>query len=293
MNWDSRITPARPDLAAAHLRGRVDAARFVEGRAMAVADIVVDLRKAPDLSLGIETQALFGETFTIYEDEEGWVWGQCARDGYVGYASASSLRPPGLAATHRVAVSRAHVYPAADLKTAPQMALTFDARIAVTGQDGVWAKTPHGFVFAAHLTPLDARVADPVAVAELFLGVPYLWGGRSSQGIDCSGLVQTALRAAGIDAPRDSDMLATIGAALPVDDAMTHLRRGDLVFWKGHVGLMQDAATLLHANAFHMLAVSEPLAEARARIAAKAGGDLVRCRRPAIAAEVKATHPRR
>lgn len=287
MSFDPRVTPARPDLAAAHLRGRVEAARFVEGREMRIAEPVVDLRKAPDLSLGIETQALLGESFVVYEDEEGWAWGQCARDGYVGYVAASSLAPAGAAPTHRVGVLRTHVYPAATIKTAPLTALTFDARLAVTGLDGVWAKTAQGFVFAAHLTPLDARagdavaVVDPVAVAEMFLGLPYLWGGRSSQGLDCSGLVQTALRAGGIEAPRDSDMLMQIGDALALDDDMAHLQRGDLVFWKGHVGLMQDRERLLHANGTHMLVVSEPLAEARQRILEKTFGPITSIRRPA------------
>ena len=277
--FDPRLTPARPDLAAAHLRGRVEADRFVEGRLMRFDEPVVDLRKAPDLSLGIETQALYGEGFTVYEDEEGWAWGQCERDGYVGYVAASSLAPAGPAPTHRVAVLRAHVYPARSIKTAPLTALTYDARVAVAAIEGDWARTPRGFVFARHLAPIEPRADEAAGVAEQFLGVPYLWGGRSSQGLDCSGLVQTALRAAGIDAPRDSDMLARIGEALPLDAAMAHLERGDLVFWKGHVGLMRDAATLIHANAFHMLTVSEPLAEARARIAANSFGEMTGARR--------------
>lgn len=278
--FDPRVTPARPDLAAAALRGQVEAARYVEGRTMRCAEPVVDLRKAPDLSLGIETQALFGEDLVVFEEEEGWAWAQCARDGYVGYVAAASLAPPGPAPTHRVRVPRTHVYPAASIKTAPLTALTYDARLAVSGQDGVWAKTTQGFVFAAHLAPLDARAPDAVAVAEMFLGAPYLWGGRSSQGLDCSGLVQTALRAAGIDAPRDSDMLLAVGAPLPLDAEMEHLQRGDLVFWKGHVGIMRDATTLLHANAHHMLVASEPLAQARARIASNSFGEMIAARRP-------------
>lgn len=277
--FDPRVTPARADLAAAHLKGQVEAARFVEGRPMRVAEPAIDLRKAPDLSLEIETQALYGESFVVYEEEEGWAWGQCARDSYVGYVAASSLAPAGAAPTHQVSAPRTHLYPAASIKTAPLAALTFDARLVVTAQVGDWAKTPEGFVFMRHLSPVGTRVADAVSVAEMFLGAPYLWGGRSSQGLDCSGLVQTALRAAGIDAPRDSDMLAGLGAALPLDPGMAHLRRGDLVFWKGHVGIMRDAVTLLHANAFHMQVVSEPLAQARARIAANSFGEMTGARR--------------
>ena len=277
--FDPRVTPARPDLAAAHLRAEVEAARYVEGRLQRIAEPVVDLRKAPDLSLGIETQALHGEGFVVYEEDEGWAWGQCERDGYVGYVAASSLAPAGAAPTHRVRVLRTHVYPAANMKTAPLMALTFGALVAVAGLDGAWARTRLGFVHAAHLEPLEARAADAVSIAEMFSGVPYLWGGRSSQGLDCSGLAQTALRAAGIEAPRDSDMLAALGEALPLDTAMAHLQRGDLVFWKGHVGIMRDARMLLHANAHHMMVVSEPLDEARARIAANGGGEMTAARR--------------
>lgn len=276
MSLDPRLTPARPDLAAAHLRGRVEAARFVQGTSMRICETVADLRRAPDLSRGIETQALFGETAIVYEEEEGWAFVQLERDGYVGYLSAASLERPGPAPTHRVSVPRTHFYPAPDMKTPILGALTFDARLAVTGMSGdKWAKTPQGFVYAAHLTPLETRVSDPVAVAELFFGVPYLWGGRSAQGIDCSGLVQTALRAAGIAAPRDSDMLAAFGEPIEARD----LRRGDLVFWKGHVGIMADAATLIHANAFHMQVVAEPLEEASARIAAAGSGAATGLRR--------------
>jgi cell wall-associated NlpC family hydrolase len=278
-SFDKRLTPARADLAAVHLKGKVEAARFAEGRVLRVAEPVVDLKRAPDAALGAETQALYGEEIVVYDEEEGWAWGQLSRDGYVGYVSANALVALGPPATHRVEALRAHVYPAASLKTPPRFALTYDALVTVTGQDGPWARTPDGFVYAAHLAPLGARAADPVATAERFLGVPYLWGGRSSQGIDCSGLVQTALRAAGFDAPRDSDMLAVYGEALPVDEAMAHLRRGDLVFWKGHVGVMADATTLIHSNGTHLMTVRENLAEARRRILKAEYGPVTAARR--------------
>lgn len=278
-SFDARLTPARPDLAATHLKGRIDAPRYVEGRATQVREPVIDLRKAPDPARGAETQLLFGERFVVYDEEEGWAWGQCARDGYVGYVSASALASPAQAPNHRVSALRTHLYAAPDIKTPPLAALTFDACVHVSDASGRWAKTPQGFLHAAHLSPLETRADDPVAVAEMFVRVPYLWGGRSSQGLDCSALVQTALRAAGHAAPRDSDMLAAFGEALPLDAAMAHLKRGDLVFWKGHVGIMRDAATLLHANAFHMSVVSEPLSEARARIAASEGGAMTGARR--------------
>jgi cell wall-associated NlpC family hydrolase len=122
-----------------------------------------------------------------------------------------------------------------------------------------------GYLPARHLAPLDRVEPDFVAVAERFLGTPYLWGGKTNNGVDCSGLVQVALAACGMPCPRDSDMQErALGAPVALADS----RRGDLLFWKGHVAIVRDAATLLHANAFHMMVAVEPIAEALARIEA-------------------------
>jgi hypothetical protein len=265
---DPRLTPARPDLAAAHLKGRVEAARFVEGIEREVRDESAPLRREPAPDASLDTEALRGERVTVYEtNEEGWCWGQLAADGYVGWLPANALATPGPAATHKVAVLRTLAFPGRSIKLPPVAAFSLGCRIAVIREERPFAVTSSGHVPARHLAPLDTAEPDFVAVAERFLGVPYLWGGKTSLGIDCSGLVQIALTAAGIACPRDSDMQErALGEAIAADPA--DLRRGDLVFWKGHVAIVRDGETMLHANAFHMAVAAEPIAEAVARIAA-------------------------
>jgi cell wall-associated NlpC family hydrolase len=274
---DRRLTPARPDLAAAYLSSLVDAPRYAEGRGMQVIEASAPLRRSPQADAPLETEALFGEALTVYDEGEGWAWAQLERDHYVGYLPRSALGTP-TEPTHRVAALRTHAYPGPSIKLPPRLALSLGARLAVARQEGDFAVTEDGLhLWAHHLAELGSHEPDFVAVAERFLETPYLWGGRTSEGIDCSGLVQTALAATGIDAPRDSDMLeAAMGAPVAVDGPRA---RGDLVFWKGHVGIMRDALILVHANGWHMKVVSEPLAEARARIAASGGGEVTSVRR--------------
>jgi cell wall-associated NlpC family hydrolase len=278
--FDRRLTPVRPDLAAEHLRGLVDAPRYAKGQAKRVTAASAPLRRFPDPGAPLETEALHGETLTVFDESEGWVWVQLDRDSYVGYLPLAALGTPA-EPTHRVAALRTHAYPRPSIKLAPQMALSLGARLTIVGHEGDFAVSADGLhAWARHLAEGDSREADFVAVAERFLEAPYLWGGRTSEGIDCSGLVQTALDAAGVEAPRDSDMQeATLGEPIALDDPRTPLARGDLVFWKGHVGVMRDSATLLHANGWHMKVVSEPLNEARARIAANGGGHVTSVRR--------------
>ncbi|HUI96833.1 MAG TPA: NlpC/P60 family protein [Xanthobacteraceae bacterium] len=266
--FDPRLTPARPDLAAARLRGQVEAARFVEGIAREVRDESAPLRREPAPDAPLDTEALRGERVTVYETtEEGWCWGQLDRDGYVGWLPANALMAPGPTPTHVVAALRTLAFPGPSIKLPPVAAYSLGCRLAVTRVEGPLAVTAAGFVPARHLAPVDAAEPDFVAVAERFVGVPYLWGGKTSFGIDCSGLVQVALQAAGIACPRDSDMQeGALGTPVPAD--LANLRRGDLMFWKGHVAIVRDGATLLHANAFHMAAAVEPVADAVARIAA-------------------------
>ncbi len=275
--FDHRVTPVRPDLAAAELKGLVEAPRFVEGRPMQVTEASAPLRRAPATDAPLETEALFGEWVTVYDESEGWGWVQLERDRYVGYLPAFALGPR-TEPTHRVAALRTHAYPGPSIKLAPHMALSLGARTAIVRQAGDFAVTADGLcLWARHLTEVGPPEVDFVAVAERFLHAPYLWGGRTSEGIDCSGLVQAGLTAAGVAAPRDSDQQEA-GLGEPVALAAT-LTRGDLVFWKGHVGVMRDAATLLHANGWHMAVVSEPLAAARARIAASGGGNVTSVKR--------------
>jgi cell wall-associated NlpC family hydrolase len=221
------------------------------------------------------TQLLLGERFAVYDTAGGWVWGQAEADGYVGYAPDACFGPDTPPPTHRVAALQALVYPEPDLKTRPFAAAPYGAPVAAGPAPGPWLELAEGgFVPLPHLAPLSAKAADWVAEAERFLGAPYLWGGRSAAGVDCSGLIQIARQAAGLPCPRDSDMQQRA----PGRD-VERLRRGDLVFWKGHVGVMLSPTRLLHANAFHMAAVAEPLAEAEARIAGSGGGPVTARRR--------------
>jgi cell wall-associated NlpC family hydrolase len=263
---DRRLTPARPDLAAATLRGFVEAARFVEGVRRRVVVGAAPLRRAPSPAASLETEALYGESVTVYEEREGWAWAQLERDGYVGFLPVSALGAPD-EPTHRLIAPRSFAYPGPSIKLPPVFALSLGARLRIDRMERDFGVTGDGLhVYARHLAPIDAKESDFVAVAERFLEVPYLWGGRTSQGIDCSGLVQTALAEAGRTAPRDSDMMeASLGAPVTFDETLGGLRRGDLVFWKGHVAIMRDEKALLHANGWHMKVVSEPLAEARKR----------------------------
>ena len=269
---DPRLHAYRPDLADVSLMGRVEAERFVEPRLMQVVEPVVSLHKAPRFDAMQLTQALYGETVKLFHETEGWAWVQLVKDGYVGYVNGNALSSRVVEPTHRVAVPTTFMYPDANLKSLPALPLTLNAQVAVTGEQGAYARLSNGlFAFTAHLKRVDDVEEDFVAVAEMFRHVPYFWGGKSVQGLDCSGLVQLSLEACGRPALRDSDMQeATLGERLLVND-LDSLRRGDLVFWNGHVGIMTDEKTLLHANGHHMMVVAEPLREAVDRIAAKYG----------------------
>ncbi|KQT53866.1 MULTISPECIES: NlpC/P60 family protein [unclassified Aureimonas] len=274
---DKRLNAMRPDLADVRLKGRVEADRFVEGRPEIVLDPIAPLRRAPRPDAALETEALYGETVLVFEtDEEGWSWVQLLSDGYVGYMPTTALGPslgPSFALpTHRVAVPRTLLFPGPDIKLPPLAGLPMGALVAVRGEAADHNATyglvhPAGAIVRQHLSLPDAAAEDVVATAERFLGTPYLWGGKSTLGIDCSGLVQLALSMAGCAAPRDADLQEqALGAPLPTTEP---LRRGDLVFWKGHVGLMADKTRLLHANAFHMMVTIEPLADVVARAEAR------------------------
>jgi len=274
---DPRIHPFRPEIAAKYLQGRVEAARFVEGVRHEVVELIAAVRRAPSHEARLDTQALLGERVIVYQTtDEGWAWGQLETDGYVGWLSANALGKPGRAPTHKVSVPRTLGFPGPDIKLAPAVALPMGAQLAIARQDEHFVVTANGWHLpAVHLTPIKARQPDFVVVAEEFIGTPYLWGGKTSLGIDCSGLVQVALQAAGIACPRDSDMQEL---ALGKLSSLGELRRGDLVFWKGHVAIARDGETLLHANAHAMAVAIEPVTEAVARIKA-AGSDVTSVKR--------------
>jgi cell wall-associated NlpC family hydrolase len=269
--WDFRLTPARPDLAAEHLRGLIPASAYVAGRPMQVVTGVADLRRAPSHEALLDTQVLYGEAVTVYEDYEGWGWVQLARDQYVGYMPVAALDSGSPHPTHRVCVNRTFVYQCPDIKMSARRFSPLGAAVRVVGTDGLFAQIGrNAYVFADHLRPYNGREKDFVATAERFLHAPYLWGGKTSLGIDCSGLVQIALDTAGVAAPRDTDLQEkALGEPVAVDAELAGLQRGDLVFWPGHVGIMRDGTMLLHASAHHMLVASEPLHAVRDRILAK------------------------
>ena len=264
---DSRTHPFRPEIAAKHLEGQVDAAHFVEGVRYQVVEPMAPLRRTPSHEARLDTQALLGEAVTVYETTDaGWAWGQLETDGYVGWLPANALDIAGAAPTHKVAVPRTLAFPGPDIKLTPLTGLPMGALLTVVSQDERFAVTSMGWhVPIAHVAPLKARAPDFVAVAEQFLHTPYLWGGKSALGLDCSGLVQVSLQAAGVPCPRDSDMQEL---ALGRLSTLGELSRGDLVFWKGHVAIARDADTLIHANAYHMLVALEPAVDAVARIQA-------------------------
>lgn len=277
---DPRLTPARPDVAARYLEGQVEAARFVDGEEFEVADGVASMRLQPFSGAEMNTQALKGERFTIYDrNDEGWAWGQLNGDGYVGWLSDLALYPPGPTPTHKVTALRTFLFPGPSIKLPPTDTLPLGARLAIVKMTDAFAMTSAGHcVSKQHIAEIDAFETDFVAVAERFVGTPYLWGGKSSLGIDCSGLVQIALTAAGTGCPRDSDMQESgLGRAL-TDAEMRHLKRGDLIFWKGHVAIARDADTIVHANAHHMATAIEDTKGAIARIRA-AGSNVTSIKR--------------
>ena len=260
---DPRLILARPDLADAALQGLVKAERFDKTQVFHCAAASTAIRRDPDPSAEQLDQLLFGETFRVLETGRGWGWGQADRDGYVGHVLLADLKPGLIAATHRVGALRAYAFSRPDIKSRPLALLSLNALVAVEAEEGRFLKAEgSGWIAAVQLKPIGEAETDPAAVAERFLGAPYQWGGRESLGLDCSGLVQQALHACGCSCPRDSDLQQALGR--PVDQA--DLTRGDLVFWKGHVGMMLDAERLIHANAFQMQVAIEPLAETIARV---------------------------
>ena len=270
---DARTTPYKPDLAASHLKDVVHAKNYGDAVRHQVMMPVIPLHKIPANASMMDTQLLLGAEFDIYDIHNGWAWGQEVQrngNGYVGYVPNMALARGAAEPTHRISAIRAPVFIKPDLKTAIRTTLPLNAKLSVDGQDGNYLRIPDmGYVHVNHIATIAEAKGDFVSIAELHLGLPYVWGGISPDGVDCSGLVQTSLRAVGSDALRDTDMQeSSLGATI---DKSTELMRGDLVFWKGHVGIMRDATTLLHANAHHMLVASEPLKEAIARIEKSAG----------------------
>ena len=276
---DPRLHAYRADLAANRLRGLVEAERFVTGEPRQVVAASLPLRREPRFDSTLDTEALKGETVTLYAEGEGWAWVQIDRDRYVGYMPSDGLSPKIIAPTHKIAALRSYVYSEPDGKSPTLDLLSLNAFITARAEEGRFrALEGGGYVVACHTLPVGEMADDPVGIAETFVGTPYLWGGRTSIGLDCSGLVQLAAEAAGLSAPRDADMQAAeLGEPVSWRDG-AELSRGDLVFWDGHVGIMTSGTQLLHANAHHMAVELEPFVAAKERIK-QAGYEVIGVRR--------------
>jgi cell wall-associated NlpC family hydrolase len=266
---DPRITLARADLAAASLEGLLASARYATPRPQAVAAPVAPLHRAPDAASERMDELLLGERFDALAPHGDFVWGQARRDGYVGFVRAADLAAASAAPTHRVSAVRTYAFAEPSIKSAALGPFSLNALVTVEAEDGKFGRAAGGAWFwTAHLAPVGVFEHDAAGVAERFLGAPYLWGGRTSVGLDCSGLVQQSLYACGGACPRDADQQARLGREIGSGE----LARGDLVCWRGHIGLMLDEARLIHANGHHMAVAIEPLADAIARIEAAGAG---------------------
>ena len=262
ISTDPRLLPANKNVAAIELRGKIKARRYVKGDLLQGKEPVSGIFNQPQGSL--TCQLLYGNDFRVLETVDGWCFGQVAYDGYVGYILEGNLAS-SLEATHLVSTLGTGLFQLDDIKSSCLSWLPLGSRLSVDGFDNDFAKISDGyFVPGKHLHKISHYTNDFVSIAEKFLHVPYLWGGNSPLGIDCSGLVSIALNLAGEKCPRDSDQqFAHLGFLL---NAGERPERGDLAFWEGHVGIMVDSQNLLHATAFHMLVVVEPLEEVISRI---------------------------
>ena len=278
---DPRVNPYRDDLAALHLKGKVASRAFVDGRAARVRIPFAALMTKPDRGALQGSELLQGEAFTVYEEKSGWAWGQCGADGYVGYVAAKALTGDAPTPTHWVTAARSLVFPDPKGEYPPARGFSTLALVAVADETGDYARLADGgWMFGKHLSRIGERRPDFLATATQFLGTPYLWGGRGGLGIDCSGLIQIAMAAAGIPCPRDSDQQReALGEDLGVPKDLAAMQRGDVVFFPGHVGFYLGQGRFLHASSFDMMVSAHPFADVLARVKERHGKDIIRVRR--------------
>lgn len=276
MSFDSRVTPLRDGIAGRSLEGVLPAEIYLDPKTLRCAAPAAAIRRAPDAASEQMDQLLFGELFEVIEEEGAFLWGQARRDGYTGFVEAAALAQPAAAPTHRIAALRTYAFADASIKSKAAGPYSLNALVKVEAVENRLAKVAGaGWMAVDHLAPIGRFERDPAAVAERYLAAPYLWGGRESLGLDCSGLVQQALLACGLACPRDADMQQALGRPIGRED----FGRGDLVFWKGHVALGLDAERIVHANAHHMAVAIEPLDAAVERIKAAGSGEPTAFRR--------------
>ncbi len=276
MSLDTRVTPLRDGIAARSLEGLVPAEVYLDPRPMTCAVAAAGIHRSPDRASEQMDQLLFGEAFEALEEEGAFVFGQARRDGYCGFVAAADLTARGPAPTHRVAAIRTYAFEGPSIKSRAIGPYSLNSLVRVEALEGRLAKLAgSGWTTSEHLAPIGVFESDWAAVAERFLGAPYLWGGRESLGLDCSGLVQAALLACGRAFPRDADQQEKMGREISRRD----FGRGDLVFWKGHVAMGLDAERIVHANGHHMAVAIEPLDDALARIRANSYGEATSFRR--------------
>ncbi|WP_017931937.1 C40 family peptidase [Robiginitomaculum antarcticum] len=244
---------------------------------------VSNIYDGPDDEAALEDQVLFGHAFEVTQQNSGWLSGQSldvisGDPVYKGWVRAADFAED-FTPTHKIKSLRAPVFSRADIKSPIVMSLSLGSRLRAAKHNAEFYETVQGFVHARHVAIVDNYAGDFVDVAALYLNLPYVWGGKSANGVDCSGLVQNALWATGLASPRDSGPQGLcVGEALTIESGFANLRRGDLVFWPGHVGIMEDSTMLLHANGYHMMTAREPLTQAASRIK-KTAGDITSIRR--------------
>jgi cell wall-associated NlpC family hydrolase len=274
---DPRVTPLRDGIASRSLEGIVRAEVYLDTKVRVCAAPATGIHRAPDAASEQMDQLLFGETFEVIEEEGAFLWGQAPRDGYVGFVAAAALSAPAPEPTHWISAVRTYAFAEPSIKSRASGPYSMNALVAVEAVEDRLAKAAGaGWMAMEHLTPVGVFETDMAAVAERFLGAPYLWGGRESLGLDCSGLSQAALFACGRACPRDADQQAQMGLAI----SREAFGRGDLVFWRGHMAIGLDETRIVHANGHHMAVAIEPLDTAINRIDAAGVGQPTAFRRP-------------